>query len=29
VERNLYRKPDQDIKSFVDETRMTILLTKG
>jgi hypothetical protein len=29
VERNLFRKPDQDIKSFVDETRMTILLTKG
>ena len=29
VERNLYRKPDQDMKSFVDETRMTILLTKG
>jgi hypothetical protein len=29
VERNLYRKPDQDIKNFVDETRVTILLTKG
>jgi hypothetical protein len=29
VERNLFRKPEQDIKSFVDETRMTILLTKG
>ncbi len=29
VERNLFRKPDQDIKSFVSETRMTILLTKG
>jgi hypothetical protein len=29
VERNLYRKPDQDMKSFVDETRMTILLTKN
>jgi hypothetical protein len=29
VERNLYRKPDQDMKSFVDETRMTILLIKG
>ena len=29
VERSLFRKPDQDIKSFVDETRMTILLTKG
>jgi hypothetical protein len=29
VERNLFRKPGQDIRSFVDETRMTILLTKG
>jgi len=29
VERNLFRKPEQDIKSFVSETRMTILLTKG
>jgi hypothetical protein len=29
VERNLFRKPEQDIKSFVDETRMTILLIKG
>jgi hypothetical protein len=29
VERNLFRKPEQDIKNFVDETRMTILLTKG
>jgi hypothetical protein len=29
VERNLFRKPEQDIKSFVDETRMTILLVKG
>jgi hypothetical protein len=29
IERNLFRKPDQDIKSFVDETRMTILLPKG
>jgi len=28
VERNLFRKPDQDMKSFVDETRMTILRTK-
>jgi hypothetical protein len=28
VERNLYRKPDQDMKNFVDETRMTILRTK-
>jgi hypothetical protein len=28
VERNLFRKPDQDMKNFVDETRMTILLTK-
>ena len=25
VERNLFRKPDQDMKNFVDETRMTIL----
>jgi hypothetical protein len=29
VERSLFRRPEQDIKSFVDETRMTILLTKG
>jgi hypothetical protein len=28
VERNLFRKPDQDMKHFVDETRMTILRTK-
>jgi hypothetical protein len=28
VERNLFRKPDQDMKTFVDETRMTILRTK-
>jgi hypothetical protein len=28
VERNLFRKPDQDMKNFVDETRMTILRTK-
>jgi hypothetical protein len=25
VERNLFRRPDQDIKSFVDETRINIL----
>ena len=29
VERSLFRKPEQDIKSFVSETRMTILLTKS
>jgi hypothetical protein len=29
VERSLFRKPEQDIKSFVDETRMTIMLIKG
>ena len=29
VERNLFRRPDQDSKSFVDETRMTILLAEG
>ena len=29
VERHLFRKADQDIKSFVDETRMTILRTNG
>ena len=28
VERHLFRKPDQDIKSFIDDTRMTILRTK-
>ena len=28
VERNLFRRPDQDMKNFVDETRMTILRTK-
>jgi hypothetical protein len=28
VERNLFRKPDQDMKNFVDETRMTILRAK-
>jgi hypothetical protein len=27
VERNLFRKPDQDMKNFVDETRMAILRT--
>jgi hypothetical protein len=25
VERNLFRRADQDIKSFVDETRIRIL----
>ncbi|WP_249135796.1 hypothetical protein [Bradyrhizobium sp. AUGA SZCCT0176] len=25
VERNLFRRPDQDIKNFVDETRISIL----
>jgi hypothetical protein len=25
VERSLFRRPDQDIKSFVDETRISIL----
>jgi hypothetical protein len=29
VERNLFRRPDQDMKNFVDETRMTILRTNG
>jgi hypothetical protein len=28
IERNLFRRPDQDMKNFVDETRMTILRTK-
>ena len=28
VERNLFRRPDQDIKSFVDETRIRILRVK-
>ena len=28
VERNLFRRPDQDMKNFVDETRTTILRTK-
>ncbi|WP_334361212.1 MULTISPECIES: hypothetical protein [unclassified Bradyrhizobium] len=28
VERNLFRRPDQDIKSFVDETRISILRAK-
>ena len=28
VERHLFRKPDHDIKSFVDETRMTIVRTR-
>jgi hypothetical protein len=29
VERNLFRRPDQDAKSFVDETRINIFQTKG
>ena len=29
VERRLFRGPDQDVKSFVDETRISILLAKG
>jgi hypothetical protein len=29
VERHLFRKPDQDMKNFVDETRMTILRING
>jgi hypothetical protein len=29
VERNLFRKSDQDLKDFVDETRMTILRAGG
>jgi hypothetical protein len=29
VERDLFRRPDQDLKSFVDETRMTILRAGG
>jgi len=29
VERNLFRRPDQDTKSFVDETRINIFRTKG
>jgi hypothetical protein len=28
IERNLFRRPDQDSKSFVDETRITILRAK-
>ncbi|UPJ54539.1 hypothetical protein IVB30_39245 [Bradyrhizobium sp. 200] len=28
VERHLFRRPDQDIKSFVDETRISILRAK-
>lgn len=28
VERNLFRRPDQDTKSFVDETRIIIFRTK-
>lgn len=29
VERNLFRRPDQDAKSFVDETRISILKAKN
>jgi hypothetical protein len=29
VERNLFRRSDQDLKNFVDETRMTILRAGG
>lgn len=29
VERNLFRRPDQDAKSFVDETRISILRSKS
>ena len=29
VERNLFRRPDQDTRSFVDETRINIFRTKG
>jgi len=29
VERNLFRRPDQDSKSFVDETRISILRAKN
>jgi len=29
VERNLFRRPDQDAKSFVDETRISILRAKN
>jgi hypothetical protein len=29
IERNLFRRTDQDMKSFVDETRITITQTKG
>jgi hypothetical protein len=28
VERNLFRRPDQDIKNFVDQTRISILRAK-
>jgi len=28
LERNLFRRPDQDIKGFVDETRISILRAK-
>jgi hypothetical protein len=28
IERNLFRRPDQDSKNFVDETRITILRAK-
>jgi hypothetical protein len=29
VERNLFRRPDQDIKNFVDETRISILRARN
>ena len=29
VDRNLFRRPDQDTKSFVDETRISILRAKN
>jgi hypothetical protein len=29
VDRKLFRYPDQDAKSFVDETRIRILKAKG
>jgi hypothetical protein len=29
VERRLFRRPDQDMKTFVDETRITIMQTKS
>ena len=29
VERKLFRRPDQDMKTFVDETRILILRSEG